>query len=169
MLWYEWPYRLPLELGIASGREAPPSPRIRTLSPVDRLLATFGAYSGELPRRGQAAIFTSRRERYHALAELCGIAGFSACQMPPGGLLPDELIVGIIDGWESLPAHLENDRTCMPLILLLDWPRPADIGQAQERGIRCVLGQPPLLADFLAAMDDVCPSKAGSVAAQPAA
>ena len=75
----------------------------------------------------------------------------------------------LVDGWESLPAESCQGRSRPPTVLILDWPRSCDVDQAALHGIPYILGQPLLVTDFLAAIDQILPARIDFVTAHPAA
>jgi hypothetical protein len=169
LLWHQWNERLPQELGIVSGQRIATAPRGRTLTSVDRLLHVAAGCATSQISRGQADVFTSRRERFEALADFCSAAGFQATQRLPGSSAGCGAAICLADGWASLPDRADSDQPNPPVMLLLDWPRPDDLDRAEQLGVACVLGLPLVVTDFLAAVDQLLPPHAAAAAAEPAA
>ncbi len=169
ILWHQWKLRLPRELGILPQGPSAAASRARTLTPVDRLLQSLALPVGRQRRHGRAAIYAARRDRFESLADLCSTAGFQALLQAAGLPPAKNAAICLLDGWASLPADCCQNRSESPLILLLDWPRPCDIDRAEQHGIRHVLGQPLLVTDFLATIDQLLPDKAESAVVHPAA
>ncbi len=169
MLWHEWKQRLPTELGLLPNRQFVAAPSMRTLTLVDRLLQSVARPVVERMRHGRAAVLTTRYGRFAALADLCLAAGLDASLTFPGSLPAGEVAVCVADGWESLRKDEQCTATSPPIMLLLDWPRPSDLDQAEQLGIAGVLGQPLLVTDFLAALDRVLPPRVEVAVADPAA
>jgi hypothetical protein len=167
--WHQWRLRLPQELGLVAG--ASPSARLppRTLTEVDRLVATKIMPGPRHAVRGTVAIHTCRRESYHALADACSLAGLVPLwdddRGPPEVHQPS---VRLFDGWASL-ADCEGRADESPAILLLDWPRPDDLHRAEQLGIGHVLAQPLLITDLLAALDELLPAGSAATSANTAA
>jgi len=153
--WHQWRLRLPAELGLVAG--VSPGARLtpRTLTEVDRLLATKIVAGLRQADRGTVAIHTCRRESYHALADACSLAGLAARWVDDRTpAASHEPMVRLLDGWESL-ANCAARADESPAILLLDWPRPDDLHRAEQLGICHVLAQPLSISDLLAALDEL--------------
>jgi len=167
--WHRWRLRLPQEFGLVSGVAPGARHTARTLTEVDRLLAAKVVTAPRHTGRGTVAIHTCHREAYLALADACSLAGLAPlwvhdrapaeCQEPS---------VRLLVGWESL-AGCELPANNSPAILLLDWPRSADLARAEQQGIGHVLAQPLLITDLLAALDDLLPAGSASARATTAA
>jgi CheY-like chemotaxis protein len=107
------------------------------------------------------SIRTPRRNRLEALADLCTGMGFQVSPVQPAA----DAAICVVDGWEHLPPAGSEPSSPHPVILLLDWPRPSDLEQAEQRGITAVLGQPLLAADLLAAIEVLLPADTQAQAA----
>jgi hypothetical protein len=167
ILWHQWKLQLPLELGISPPRAAASRPR--TLTPADRLLQTLASGVPGKKHHGQAAVFTTRRDRFEVLADLCSAAGLHPQLRAPGLPPTEDASMWLVDGWEAMPAECCLGRSRPPTVLILDWPRADDVDQAAQHGIRHTLAQPFLVTDFLAAIDQILPGRIDFVAAHPAA
>lgn len=144
--WQQWQVRLPHELALATYRP-------RTLTEVDRLLRTV---TPALCRRagGLAAIATASRETFSTLADAAWAAGLRSVWQQPGAPPQSELAdVLLVDGWGCHAQTATPPAAGPPSILLLDWPRAADLERAAGLGIGVVLAKPWLLTDLLAAID----------------
>lgn len=159
ILWHQWNQRLPQELGLARAGNSVNYPRVRTLTPVDRLLQMLVRPAVTLRGQAAVAIGCSRHDRLDALTDLCAFAGLSIAQQA------DQAAVCIVDSWEHLPQPMTGRPVLPPVILLLDWPRASDLEQAKERGVAAVLGQPLLVTDLLEAIGSLLPADARASAA----
>lgn len=167
--WHQWRLRLPAELGLVAGLSPNAHLTPRTLTEVDRLLATQIVAGLRHTVRGTVAIHTCRRESYHALADACSLAGLVPLWVDNRvSLEVDHPSVRLFDGWESrADGVLPGNEP--PAILLLDWPRPDDLYRAEQLGIGHVLAQPLSITDLLVALDELLPAGSSSTSANTAA
>lgn len=149
--WHQWQARLPQELGLTASPEKASIPRQRTMTETENLLNTLRPKPHSAASRGLIAIRTPRRESFSALADACAAAGFRSAWQPPTG--PPSCVgadLQILDGWDGASCAKEP-----PTVLLLDWPRPADLDRAAAHGIRRVLAKPLLLSDLWTTLDSM--------------
>jgi hypothetical protein len=158
ILWHQWQVRLPRELGVVSGEIARPVFLPRTLTPVDLLLRTQLKRPNADRTRGVAGVCSASRSTFEALADACAVAGLEPRWQQPGHWSQLEAAdVVLLDGRESLLSWLESNEASRPAMWLIAWPRPDDLALAEQNGIRRVLARPFVLADFVAAVDEVLP------------
>ncbi|MCI0357349.1 MAG: hypothetical protein L0211_02550 [Planctomycetaceae bacterium] len=185
ILWHQWRWRLPRELGLFPQGSPIAAILPRTMSRVDCLLATIPSGASSSAPRGAAVIATDRRESFESLADLCRLAGLRAVwQQGQSPTSDDRPAVVIAQGWQALADLSRDDQSTLlgkpavapgdnaprpPVILLLDWPRPDDLARAGQLGIRHVLSLPLLVTDWLTAVEELLPQQAASGAANSAA
>lgn len=165
ILWGEWRQRLPQELGLGRLGKSASQPRVRTMTPVDRLLQSLRLPAMRALRCVHVSICTPRRDRFETLSELCSALALRTVHLPPDSQPTDSMSVILADGWQCVPAQNSKESASRPVILLLDWPRPDDLQRAQQCGVASILGQPLLATNLFAAIEALVPADARAEAA----
>lgn len=159
--WHAWKSRLPREVSEHPSGLAWRVPR--TATPAERLLEIMDREPSLPPRSATVAIFTERQVDWEGLADICRQSRldvvelrqpFEATGEPPGG--PPGVVLA------DLPISPE-DRTGIvralaiafpgvPILALVDFPRPDECERLLSAGARALLAKPLLIADLWRAL-----------------
>jgi hypothetical protein len=147
--WRAWQSRLPAALGLVSHCNRTGAPP-RTATWAEHIESSMTKVRPRACGSGPAAIRTSSRATFEAMADALKHLGMTAVWADNGGSWFDANELLICHGWEHMPA---DETLLQRSILLLDFPRTDDLIRARSRGVAAVVAQPLLLADLEAAID----------------
>jgi len=136
----------------------------RTAMDNDQLLHT----ADQLPpqRSGLIAIHAESLITYECLAEMCGVGGWSTIWLAPrqpihlqraSVLLWDmpQSVEADFQAWQSQHEQLRPAAS----VILVGFPRSADVENLREAGAAAVLAKPLVIADLLSVLD--CATRSG--------
>ncbi|HMC11792.1 MAG TPA: hypothetical protein VKH44_10895 [Pirellulaceae bacterium] len=163
--WGTWQLRLMHELGLSEQDGSPAAALPRTVTAAERIEITLAALGARECSFRTAAISTSSRASYEAIADVLDQLKIRSVwhSSESGELLPQADLV-IFDGWDQVPMEVDllsgaNHNSSSPRLLLLHFPRPDDHARAASLGIATVLAQPLLVTDVWSALEGVFRTK----------
>jgi len=161
--WHQWAARCPRELShLADGRRSPwtlPA----TASDEERLL--LEPVPDPSPPHGLVVLAVRHQAMYQWLSDALRSRGDATVRFDPRHADTVQGAAGVIfDGMDGRPEELDEIRDLAgrfrpaPLVVLLDFPRAADLDRAGAVGAATVLSKPLLLHDLWHELDRLCRS-----------
>jgi len=158
--WRSWRSRLLAALGLHWGSDCPAAPLPRTASEVEQIERSLLPIAHTRRFAGSSLIFTTSRTTSLSISDALEAIGIHCrwqCSPDTAVAAPVDLLV--FDGWQQVLSDHDRasaDNSVFPRqLVLLHFPRPADLDRAAELGIDAILAQPLLLTELSAALQDL--------------
>ena len=171
--WHRWSGWLRSNAG-QLGRGLPPAWSMPQTAAVDEL-AEFWSQAHITTTYGAVGIDCVSRDAAEAIGDMLALAGFASSWhgvRGDGFMQRATALILEADGWDSTVAErvrsLRGRYAEVPLVLLVNFPIPSDISEAQRAGATAILGKPFTLSEFLGQLSELSPSVGTSDAAKVA-